>query len=459
MKTVTYTFNRHSHKCSGSGKAKLFLRSLLWAVLLTGSSGSSSGAGPEVFLTLRDVFDRVEVENFQVLLNRESIEDARQAALRDRAALLPKISLEAFQARTQFSNVGTGFSDFAPRFPPLNRFDAKITGVLSLLNPNDLATWRLSKYQHEISELAYRERLQEILDQTARAYYTHLRNLRRMEVIDANIERDRVLLDLARTQFQAGVTSPIDVTRAEVQLAANRKERLQQETVVMQSDLELKKILNFDLSITLQLDDREPAETLAALAGDDTLQDILDARPDYLKTSYELKRNRFARKAAGWEILPTIQLFGEWGYASEKAFDGRDEEAWLGGVAFTVPIFEGFRIQSNKRRANALIRLQEYAVRDIELRVKSDHLLARQDVQSRFAQIDIARRKLELSDEELDLARTRFTQGVADNRDVVDAQANLAGAGDELVESIYQYNLSRLALAGIRGDARLLLSF
>lgn len=458
MKTVIHAYNRHSHKYPGSGKAKL-PGSLLLAVLLIGASGSSIGAGPEVFLTLRDVFDRVEVENFQVLVNRESIEDARQVALRDRAALLPKISLEAFRARTQIASVGTGFADFAPRFPPLSRFDAKITGELSLLNANDLATWRLSKYQYEISELTYRERLQDILDQTARAYFTHLRNLRRMEVFDANIERDRVLLDLARTQFQAGVTSPIDVTRAKVRLAADHKERLQQETIIMQSDLELKKILNFDLGITLQLDDREPAETLAARAGEDTLQDILEARPDYLKASYELKRNRFARKAAGWEILPTIQLFGEWGYAAEKAFDGREEEAWLGGVTFTVPIFDGFRIQSNKRRASALVRLQEYALRDIELRVKSEHLLARQDVQSRFAQIDIARRKLALSEEELDLARTRFTKGVADNRDVVDAQANLAGSGDELVESIYQYNLSRLFMASIRGDARLLLDY
>ena len=459
MKTITHTFNRHSHKCPGSGKAKLFLRSLLWAVLLTGASGSAGGAGPVKFMTLRDVFDRAEEENFQVLLSRESIEDARQATLRDRAALLPKISFDAFQARTQIANVGTGFADFAPRFPPLNRFDAKITGVLSLLNADDLATWRLSKYQYEISKLTYRERLQEILDQTARAYFTHLRNLSRMNVIDANIERDRVLFDLARTKFQAGVTSRIDVTRAEVRLAADRKDRLQQETVVMQSDLELKKNLNFDLGITLHLDDREPAETLVAQTGEVVLQDILNARPDYLKATYELERNRFARKAAGWEIFPTIQLFGEWGYASEKAFDGRDEETWLGGVAFTVPIFDGFRIKSNKRRANALIRLQEYAVRDIELRVKSDHLLARQDVNSRFAQIDIARRKLALSEEELNLARTRFTQGVADNRDVVDAQANLAGSGDELVESIYQYNLSRLLLAGILGDPRLLLNF
>ena len=459
MKTNTRIYYCHSHKCPASCKAKVFRRCLISAVILVGCANMSGGAETEIFLTLGDVFERVEVDNLRVLFNRESIEDARQAALRDRAALLPKINLQAFQARTQIANVGTGFADFAPRFPPLERFDAKIVGELSILNAKDLATWRLSKYQFEISRIDYQAQLQEIFSQTARAYFTHLRNLRRMEVFDSDIERDRVLLDLAQSQFQAGVTSLIDVTRAEVQLASDRKERLQQDTVVMQSELELIKILNLDIETSIHLDDNDPVEALAAQAGELALQDILNARPDYRKTSHELKRNRFARKAAGWEILPTIQLFGEWGYASEKAFDGRDEEAWLGGVAVTIPIFEGFRIQSNKRRASALVRLQEYALRDLELRVKSEYRLARQDVRSRFAQIDIARNKLALSERELDLARTRFTQGVADNRDVVDAQANLAGASDELVESIYQYNLSRLLLSSILGEVRLLLTF
>ena len=63
-----------------------------------------------------------------------------------------------------------------------------------------------------------------------------------------------------------------------------------------------------------------------------------------------------------------------------------------------------------------------------------------------------------LSEEELELARIRFIEGVADNRDVTDAQAALAAANDELVEAVYFYNLSRLELARSRGGVRLLFS-
>ena len=59
--------------------------------------------------------------------------------------------------------------------------------------------------------------------------------------------------------------------------------------------------------------------------------------------------------------------------------------------------------------------------------------------------------------EELRLARQRYQQGVADNREVVEAQNRLAIAEDNLVEALYQYNLSRLELARAKGDVRTVL--
>ena len=56
------------------------------------------------------------------------------------------------------------------------------------------------------------------------------------------------------------------------------------------------------------------------------------------------------------------------------------------------------------------------------------------------------------------LAQQRYQQGVADNREVVEAQNRLAIADDNFVEAIYQYNLSRVELARARGDVRSVLA-
>ena len=52
----------------------------------------------------------------------------------------------------------------------------------------------------------------------------------------------------------------------------------------------------------------------------------------------------------------------------------------------------------------------------------------------------------------------RFQQGVADNREVVEAYNRLAIADDNFVEAVYQYNLSRLELARAKGEVRTILA-
>ena len=367
---------------------------------------------------------------------------------------MPSINLESFQLRTQFVNVGRGF-DF-PSPPPVNRFDAKLVGDFSIFNANKYASYRLAKYQHKISELNYSSVLEDILEATTNAYLTHLRNLKKLDVIDANIIRDRILLELADNQFKAGVATRIDVTRAEVQIATDEKERLQQETLILESELQIKRLLKLDLEAILQLEDIELKSPDQSRAFNYNIESILELRPDFIEASFELTRDRYVKKATQLERLPSLELFGEIGYVTEEIFDGNEDDAWIIGVAFSFPIFEGLRIRSNKLQANAAIRSQELVLEDLELEISSEYLLARQDARSRYKQIDIVRKKVELSEEELELARNRFAEGVADNRDATDAQAALAEANDELVEAVYFYNLSRLELARARGGVRLL---
>jgi glucose-6-phosphate 1-dehydrogenase len=72
-------------------------------------------------------------------------------------------------------------------------------------------------------------------------------------------------------------------------------------------------------------------------------------------------------------------------------------------------------------------------------------------------QITVAEKNLKLGEEQLRLAQQRYQQGVADNREVVEAQNQLAIVEDNFVDAVYQYNLSRVELARARGDVRTVL--
>jgi outer membrane protein len=100
------------------------------------------------------------------------------------------------------------------------------------------------------------------------------------------------------------------------------------------------------------------------------------------------------------------------------------------------------------------LRQQEARVHALELQISSELRLALQDAGSRNAQIAVAEKGRNLAQEELRLAQQRYQQGVADNREIVEAQNRLAVAEDNYVEAVYQYNLSRVELARAKGDVR-----
>ncbi|MEO6912157.1 MAG: TolC family protein, partial [Edaphobacter sp.] len=79
----------------------------------------------------------------------------------------------------------------------------------------------------------------------------------------------------------------------------------------------------------------------------------------------------------------------------------------------------------------------------IEQQIRSAML----DVQSSAQLVKVAQSTVDLATEVLQQSTDRFQAGVSDNLAVVQAQATLADAQTQLVQTLYQYNQSKLMLA------------
>ncbi len=405
-------------------------------------------------LTLAETLRQVEAQNLNVLLSREFVQQAIEAANRERSVLLPKVEIDVRQTRSKFYlgqiGGGSGSSTF-------NNFSAKLIGSFKVIDPTARAIYEAAKMGISVAEYEYSLALQEVLNAAVRSYYTHLRNLARMTLIESNIDRANVLLDLARTQVDAGVATQIDLTRAQAQLATEKQDKLQQETLVVESGLILKQILNLDPSKELKLMAFRMDEDSSSIPAAGSPEEAYAIRSDYQQATEQLEQNKLEKRASKWQRFPTLSIFGDYGYGSFDAFDFEGENTWLVGVGLNMPIFDGFQIGSNKRLADSRIRAQEYRIKDLENQIRSELEFSVQDARSRLAQIAVAEENKNLSDEELHLARIRFEQGVADNREVIDAQNAVAQTNDNLVQAIYLYNLARLELARVRGEVRSIL--
>ncbi|MCX6951249.1 MAG: TolC family protein [Verrucomicrobia bacterium] len=203
-------------------------------------------------LTLEKALASVEGANVTVLLGREAAAQALEQANQARVGILPNVGLSAQQRRTQAVTVTNGT---ATAGAPANRFDGKLTGNYSILNPQQLSAVRSARAGVEVAQADYKATVQSVLSSVAQVYFTHLRNLRRLDVLDANIARARSLYDLAVNQLNAGVATQIDVTRAEAQVEQTVQARLQQETSLYQSELLLKRLLDLPPADRMQLAD------------------------------------------------------------------------------------------------------------------------------------------------------------------------------------------------------------
>lgn len=429
----------------------LFCLAFLFRPLVAEESATVEAEKEPLLLTMDAMFTHLKAQNLRVLFEKESVRRALENSFQQRAALLPQLSIRAQQTRTQFgSNLsGGGFNG-----PAFNSFTSRVVGTQTIFDATKYSNYRLAKLGEAVANNDYEVAVQDVLAQAVQLYFTQLRDLRRVEIVRGNIQRDNELLDLARDQFNAGAAVRIDVTRAEVRIATEQRSLMEAQAVVKDSILQLKALLDIDLDRELLLD-RSIIEAINAppsLKKYASMENLTETRPELKSQQLQLDQARVARKAAGWQRLPNVELFGEWGYDTDEALDGNEQEGWIVGLRATIPLYEGGRIAAERREAAAAQRQREYAMRDLVNRINREFRFAMIDMDSRYAQIEIARDEIRLGRDEVDQAAERYREGLADNRELIDAQQRLSDAESSHLRAVYLYGLSRLAFARAIGS-------
>jgi outer membrane protein TolC len=397
-------------------------------------------------LSLDDVVDRVKNHNLQLLIKQESVRRALEQSYQRRAALLPQFSLRAEQSRRKLAR---GFTSEAVESPPFDSFGSRVQASLSVFDTQRYADFRIARLNYAIARKDFDVATQDYLDQAIMLYFTQLRDLRSIEIAKGNLGREQALLELASQQYEAGAAVKIDVTRAEVRVATERRALMEAETEVESSILELKSLLDIDLNQEVRLDNTiiEGIHAPLSIKRYGSLEALTQLRPELQSQQQVLKQAELTKLAAAWQRLPTIELFADWGYDSGKAFDNEEGEAWLVGLRATLPLWEGGRIAAEKREAAAALRQNEYEMRDLRNRIEREFKFSIIEMDARYAQIEIASDEVRLGRDEVEQALERYREGLADNRELIDAQNRLAGAERSHLRAIYLYGLSRLAFA------------
>lgn len=433
---------------------KGWLRLVCGSVLAAAAVGQTP-SGPPLRLTLQQAEEMALRNHLQAQLAREGVRQAHGETGLVRSALLPNLSGSASQANLTSNLAAMGltretFPGLDPFVGPFSRFDARLQLVQSVFNLAAIRRYQASVHGLSLAREEQRSAEQRVIIATVMSYLAVIEARQSVEAAQADVALAKRLLELARSQRQAGVATGIDVARAETRLASQEVRLAQARTDHDTARLNLLRVIGAPLSSELVLaeDMRFSPEDLPA--ADDAVRKALNDRVE-LRIALEQVRIAKAQKqaaVAGW--LPVISFFGDYGSLGVRPLTTSLPTRTI-GLRLDVPLFDGGRTKSENQVADSRLRQAELRWNDLRAAVEKEVRQALDNLATRREQVLAAQKALALAERELELAQDRFRNGVGDNVEVVNAQAALENARRGVVSSLALYNMARLNLAAALG--------
>ncbi len=289
----------------------------------------------------------------------------------------------------------------------------------------------------------------EVVQQVASAYLHAIAAASEVDNAKALEQADQVLFNQAHEEHLAGTASNLDELRARVQLQAQQQTLISAQNTLDKDLILLKREIGLDPGQNLVLSDRAPYSELAAQTPEEVRAIAYKSRQDYQNLQNQAVELKAVHNAYRSQRLPTLSFSGNYGVTDVGGVGSHGTFAAVGTLSF--PLFREARLRGDEESSQAQLDSVNSQLEDLRGHIDQQVRSALLDVDATTKLVEVARSNVELATRELSDETDRVNAGVDDNLPLVTAQATLAQAQSSLVESLYQYNLSKLALARAAG--------
>jgi outer membrane protein TolC len=400
-----------------------------------------------IALGLKNNLGLKEAEN-----SEKSLHGQKNQALQQ---FLPTITLTGDTGVHQQDLVALGFGPgVAKKFTGLLPPGAKITeGQLhfnqTLFSGPVIAAWKGVGAATRAAYFAKMSARGEVVQQVASAYLHSIAAASEVDNAKALEAADQVQLSQAHDAHEAGVASNLDELRARVQLQAQ-----QQALIGAQNDLEkgyilLKREIGIAPGQPIILTDPAPYSELAAQTPEELRAIAYKSRQDYQNLQNQLVEYKAIYSAYRSQRLPTLSFSSYYGISQVSGVGANGNFAAFGTLSF--PLFREAKLRGDADAAQANLAAVNAQLEDLRSKIDQQLRSALLDVAAMTKLVAVAHSNVDLATRALADETDRVNAGVDDNLPLVTAQSTLASAQSNLVESLYRYNLSKLALARAAG--------
>jgi outer membrane protein TolC len=411
-------------------------------------------------LSLKEAIARGLKQNLGLLVTAEGIPAARGQLWKDRSELLPNVTTSTSETAQQINlqTVGINLSglnkiglNLSPIVGPFGVFDTRAHVTQSIFNWKSIQQTRSDAQQIRAAQYSYKDARELVVFAVTSAYLQTIANSARVVTYTAQRDTALALYQQAADQLEAGTTAAIDVLRAKVELQARAQQLISARNDLAKQKIALARVVGLPTDQEFTLTDTAMYELLPKPNFEEALNRAYASRADYRSALAQVRAATLARKAAAAGYYPSVSTAVNYGDIGLNP--GNSHGTLVATAALNIPIFQGGKVHGDVLQAEATLRQSRELLENLHAQIDQDVRNALLDLQSSADQVEVARSSVDLANQTLLQARDRFSAGVTDNIEVVQAQQSVASANESLISSLYSYNVSKIELGRAIGNA------
>jgi len=407
-------------------------------------------------ISLQDAINRGLKTNLGLLLSSQDVQSARGERWKQLSALLPNVTTTSYVDGSQVDLAEFGFSFKFPGITiptlvgPFGYYDARAYVTQSILDLKALNKTRAATQDLKAAQYTAKDARDLVVLAVGYNYLLAIADISRIESVSAQVNTAQALYNQASDQVQAGTSPAIDGLRAQVELKTRQQELIQAKNNLAIQKLALARVIGLAPGQQYELTDKSPYEPFAGMKLEDAVQLAYDSRSDFQAATATVRSYEYSAKAAKAGYLPTIAFSGDYGLAGTTDTLGTHGVFDVRGT-LNIPIFQGGKVHGDVTEANAQLEQSRQRLENLRAQIDADVRTAFLNLESSAEQVQVAKSNIDLAQQTLDQSRDRFSAGVADTVEVVQAQEQVASANDSYISALYSFNYAKISLARALG--------
>jgi outer membrane protein TolC len=419
----------------------------------------SKNTGTRIELSLKSAIARGLRYNLGLIESVQASADVRSERLRALAALLPQLSVYGRQAyeSVSYKEIGLKLPPIPglPALPPTSGGfgyqDARVSLTQSLYNAQLRNQYRARKSDEQASILGITDSRDVVVFAVGTAYMQVIASAARVETVKAQLASARELDRQTANRVKSEVAPEIDSLRAQVE-RQSAEQRLTNATNQLEKDkLTLARIIGLAIDQDFGVSDSPSYRTLTGITSETATAEALRSRADLRSAEAKVRAAALTLRAQKAQRLPVVSVSADYGGAGANV--GNFSQVYTLAATITVPIYTGGRIRADIEQAGADLARREAEHEDLKGRVAYDVRVAWLDLSASDSGLKVAERSKSLAERALTQSQDRYTNGVTNYLEVVQAQEAVTTASENYIQSLYSFNVAMISFARALGGA------